>query len=212
MKLTLFTYLLFIQLIIIGQINRNIICFTPSHADQINGISLGIWNNMDNYSLEINGLNIEIIGQGWITPFLGLDDGGWVKNYRQNIKGISFGLTLLSGRINGISISPTINTTLYSNGLKIGLFNFDLNKSNGLQIGITNSNNLNCGLVIGIYNKAEKTKGVQIGLINKSENLRGFQLGLWNKNGRRSLPFINWQFKASEKDKILPTKNRLFRK
>ncbi|MDX2174640.1 MAG: hypothetical protein SFY56_16160 [Bacteroidota bacterium] len=64
MRLTLFTYLLFIQLVTIGQINRNIICFTPSHADQINGISLGIWNNMDNYSLKINGLNTEIIGQG----------------------------------------------------------------------------------------------------------------------------------------------------
>jgi hypothetical protein len=33
-------------------------------------------------------------------------------------------------------------------------------------------------------------------MFNKTLDLRGIQIGLWNKNGKRSLPLINWQFKA----------------
>jgi hypothetical protein len=53
--------------------------------------------------------------------------------------------------------------------------------------------------IAGIRNRASIARGVQIGLFNKSTELRGFQFGLWNINGRRSLPFINWQFKAKRK-------------
>jgi hypothetical protein len=97
--------------------------------------------------------------------------------------------------MNGLTISPTINTTFFLNGVKIGLFNFDLNQSNGIQLGLLNANDENNGLIIGIYNKAVKTRGLQIGLVNKSDELRGLQIGLININGTRTLPFINWRTK-----------------
>jgi hypothetical protein len=97
-----------------------------------------------------------------------------------------------------LSISPTINTTFYCNGVKVGLFNFDLNKSNGLQLGLVNANDENNGVIIGLYNKARKTRGLQIGLLNKSDELFGFQIGLINMNGTRTLPFINWSSRRKE--------------
>jgi hypothetical protein len=173
-------------------LTRNIICITPTKADRVNGLILGLWNSPKYHIQKFNGLNIELLGQGWITPFLGLDDGGYTRNRNQTINGFSFGLTLLNGQMNGITISPTFNTTFYFNGLKIGLLNFDLHKSNGLQIGLVNSNDENNGLIIGVFNKANKTKGVQFGLINKSDELHGLQIGLININDSRTLPFINW--------------------
>jgi hypothetical protein len=175
---------------------RNIICFTPTNANKINGIAIGLWNRPHSQIIQsFNGLNFEILGSGWMTPFLGLDDAGYTEHDMHKINGLSFGLTLLNGRMNGLTISPTINTTFYFNGVKIGLFNFDLNKSNGVQLGLVNVNNMNNGLIIGIYNKAIKTRGLQIGLVNKSEELLGIQIGLININRTRTLPFINWRTK-----------------
>jgi hypothetical protein len=43
--------------------------------------------------------------------------------------------------------------------------------------------------------EAKIGRGVQIALFNSSMNFKGIQIGLWNKNQKRSLPFINWNFK-----------------
>jgi hypothetical protein len=52
------------------------------------------------------------------------------------------------------------------------------------------------GLCISaLRNQAKVGRGVQIALFNSSMNFKGIQIGLWNKNQKRSLPFINWNFK-----------------
>jgi hypothetical protein len=52
------------------------------------------------------------------------------------------------------------------------------------------------GLCISaLRNQAKIGRGVQIALFNSSMNFKGIQIGLWNKNQKRSLPFINWNFK-----------------
>jgi len=188
-------FILFLSTIVLGQdssLTRNIICFTPTKANKAKGLILGLWNRPNDNHQKFNGLNFELLGSGWMTPFLGLDDGGYTRKRTQTINGLSFGLTLLHGKMNGLSISPTLNTTFYFNGFKIGLLNFDLHKSNGLQVALVNSNDENNGLIIGVFNKANKTRGIQFGLINKSDELHGLQIGLVNINDSRTLPFINW--------------------
>jgi hypothetical protein len=191
---------LLISLNLCGQdssLTRNVVCFTPTKANKINGLSIGIWNKPDYQLQRFNGVNIELLGQGWLTPFFGLDDGGFIRQTEKKhfINGVSFGLTLFNGKINGLTISPLINTTYYTNGLKISLINVDLYKVNGLQIGLLNFNEINNGLTIGIYNKANSVKGLQIGLINRTETLKGLQIGLININKSRTTILVNWRTK-----------------
>ena len=179
-------------------IKRNVFCFTPTKANKINGIAVGLWNQpQPPINQKFNGLNFEILGSGWMTPFLGMDDAGYSKHEVHEINGVSIGLTLLNGKVNGLSISPTINTTFYFNGVKVGLFNFDLYQSTGVQLGLVNSNDENKGVIIGLFNTAIKTHGLQIGLVNKSIELHGLQIGLLNINETRTLPFINWKTKRT---------------
>ncbi|MFL5762928.1 MAG: LA_2272 family surface repeat-containing protein [Bacteroidia bacterium] len=160
---------------------RNIICLTPAKAKRINGLAIGAWNPPKLFSQQCNGLNFEILGKGWLTPFLGLDDGGFVRQTRdkQVINGLSLGLTLFNGKVNGVAVSPIINTTYEVNGLKIGFVNVDLCDTRGLEIGL--------------INKADTVKGLQIGLINKAETVRGAQVGLININKSRTTLFLNWR-------------------
>ena len=186
---------------------KNFFWFTPNKVEKINGLALGlhaenikntIYNEKD--SLIINGINLEI------NPFALLSiaesdlSGPYsdsIEFYNQHLKkeiettvngGNFSAITMINeAKINGLNISGLITVVDEINGLSIsGLSNFAY-KFNGLSIGL--------------HNKATSAKGLQIGLINKSENLRGFQIGLWNKNGRKSLPFINWQFRKSKKKK-----------
>ncbi|WP_041557704.1 LA_2272 family surface repeat-containing protein [Cellulophaga algicola] len=76
------------------------------------------------------------------------------------------------------------NDVYHGNGIMVGtLFGNSTNSFNGLQISAANF-------------ISEKGTGLQIGIFNSATNFRGLQLGLWNKNSKRSLPFINWQFKT----------------
>jgi hypothetical protein len=160
---------------------RNIFCFTPAKANRINGLAIGVWNPPELFSQKCNGLNFEIAGQGWLTPFLGLDDGGLIRQTKdkQVINGLSFGLTLYNGKVNGITVSPTINTTYDVNGLKVGLVNVDLYDTRGLEIGLVN--------------KADTVRGLQIGLVNRAETVKGLQVGLVNINKSRTTLFLNWR-------------------
>lgn len=191
---------LFLSTILKGQdstLTRNTICFTPTKANKINGLAVGIWNK-PNYQLQkFNGINLELLGQGWMTPFFGLDDGGFIRQTENKhyVNGLSLGLTIFNGTVNGVTISPLINTTYYTNGLKVSFINVDLFKTNGLQLGLLNYNKINYGLTIGLYNKATDVTGLQIGLINRTENLNGLQIGLINFNKSRTTILVNWRTK-----------------
>lgn len=177
---------------------RNVFSFTPSKVNRINGLAIGLWNKPQYHKQTINGINLEFVGSGWLTPFLGLDDGGYLKKTvdRQTINGFSFGLTLMNGKVNGLAISPFINTTYYLNGLKIGLVNVDLYDAKGLQLGMVNINNINKGITLGIYNHSTEVRGLQIGLINRTQKLRGIQIGLININKSRTMILFNWRSKG----------------
>ncbi|MDC8003237.1 hypothetical protein POV27_04200 [Aureisphaera galaxeae] len=129
-------------------------------------------------------------------------------------------------RMNGIAVTGMMNLVQSGNGVFIGGFGNELYKGNGIaagfgnlgyryngiQVGILNTiKETGHGLQLGLENDSQKFNGVQfgfmnivdesmiglqIGLWNNANSLRGIQLGLWNKNGKRSLPFINWQFKG----------------
>jgi hypothetical protein len=119
-----------------------------------------------------------------------------------------FGISTMCGKVNGISAGGLLSYNLWTNGISISLINGVHNKMNGLQIGGTSTagdiNGVQIagvssaermhGLQIGAVNITEKHRGVQIGLFNKAKDLKGVQIGLWNKCGKRSLPFLNFQF------------------
>ena len=190
----------FVSTYLLGQdstLTTKIICFTPTKENKINGLTIGIRNSPDYQLQKFNGLNIELLGEGWLTPFFGLDDGGFIQKTEKNhiINGVSLGLTLFNGKVNGLTISPIINTTYYTNGLKLSIINVDLYKTNGLQIGLLNFNEIKNGLTVGIYNKATSVTGFQFGLINRTESLRGLQIGLVNINKSRTTILVNWRTK-----------------
>jgi len=173
---------------------RTVLAFTPSKANVINGIAFGLWTRPTFNYQKIRGFNIELIGSGWQTPFLSFDDGGYLRKStgKQEINGLSFGLTLLNGKVNSLAISPFINTTYYQNGLKISLLNVNLYSANGFQLGFINVNKHINGIVLGLYNKSEESKGLQLGLYNKTESSSGIQIGLININKSRTMVFFNW--------------------
>lgn len=105
--------------------------------------------------------------------------------YGRKTNGIAIaGMGMMAERMNGIMISPGSNAANKVNGIMIGgMWGNYAKQFNGIQISVENT-----VLVQG--------RGLQIGVFNKAKNFRGIQLGLWNKNEKRSLPFINWQFKS----------------
>ena len=181
---------------------KNVFWFTPCKVEKINGIALGLFsenikNNPYNEkdSLKINGLNLEInpfaiftiMNLHFVGPYpdsIEFYNEYLKKDLETTVNGINISLvnTINETELNGVNITGLITLVDEIDGLSLsGLSNFAY-KFNGASIA-------------GLYNRATIAKGVQIGLINKSANMRGIQIGLWNINGRRSLPFINWQFK-----------------
>ena len=179
-----------------AQKTNHLISFTPTKANLSYGLSIGLWN-MPNPPLNqtYNGINIELIGMGWLTPFLGLDNEQTMHKNLQKINGFSFGLTLLNDKVNGLAFSPLIATTTNCNGIQFSLINNSIGVANGLQLGLTNFGIKHNGLTIGLYNWTYESNGIQIAIFNKSKDLKGFQIGLLNINQKRTLPFINWSFK-----------------
>ena len=186
---------------------RNLIGFTPSKAQIINGIAFGGIPNVKSPksdSLKIRGINIEInpilgtMAVGYvifgtlISPFSNSTDAAELCNrnvfpdsvFSDNIKISGLNLGVLgsygAGKVKGINLSL------------IGTFGYQIN-------GLSTSIGLNLfydfnGLLIGIQNKTNKGKGIQIGLFNYCNECKGIQIGLWNKMGKRTLPFINMRF------------------
>jgi len=169
-----------------------------------NGISIGFVSGMENTKNTIsNGIRIELIGAGILIPAI---SGPMVRddNITEKINGINLSSTgtLANCTINGISAGYVGQSVYKVNGVSaIGCLNYVV-ISNGLQCAILVSDNEEMnGVQMAFINQSTTTKGIQIGAFNFSKDLRGFQFGLWNKNGKRSLPFINWQFKKG-KEKI----------
>jgi hypothetical protein len=188
---------------------RNFFWVTPSRVDEINGLALGLWPENTKRSippversLKVNGLNIEINPVMFLIiprmlasltrkdTFYRLPDS--IKYFSGNGQG------KYEAKITGVNLSffGTL-ADAQLNGLNIGGLNTQVENINGVSVsGLSNWAYAMNGICIALlYNKTVMTKGVQIGLVNKTKSLRGFQLGLWNKNEKRSLPFINWQFK-----------------
>lgn len=113
-----------------------------------------------------------------------------------HINGVTASLLLqYSIKMNGVSVSGISNLIERQNGLAMAVLSNDVFQSNGLSLSAGNYAHRLNGVQVGILNKvASSGRGIQIGLFNKATSFRGVQLGLWNKNGKRSLPFINWQF------------------
>jgi hypothetical protein len=183
----------------------------PSFAEKINGIAIGpvesiYYDNSCNDTQQIiNGVTIDLIGLGFLTPFALKDDmyndifqnredSVFVKKFlisadsnlkKEQHRPINNGLTLattgiVTGKVNGVLICGFANLTSIMNGLSICPFmNFSV---------------VNNGVSIAAVNRSYRVNGVQIGLFNRAVVLKGFQIGLWNKNLKRSLPFINWGF------------------
>ncbi|MHA3787690.1 LA_2272 family surface repeat-containing protein [Flavobacterium hauense] len=195
-------------------LHSQIFSFTPlpKKVNKVNGLALGIGQMFDeDKSATINGLNIEV--NPLIILAIGFLDPDKVPNnsINQRYNGLHLSTMGFMGGVahNGVGIS-VLSHTYSSNGLSItGFYNISKNL-NGLYIaGITNSTDKAAGLLIapvnsadvfrgfqlGIYNKSNDMAGLQIGLYNRTKNAKGLQIGLWNTNNKRSLPFINWNFK-----------------
>jgi hypothetical protein len=185
---------------------KNFFWFTPCKVEEINGIALGLFtknikNKMFNErdSLLIRGLNLKI--NPWeifflLNPQLTGPYPDSLENYNQNIK------KDWQVKINGVNISlaSTINEMRIKGFNLTGLITV-VDEIHGISIsGINNFSYIMNGVSIaGLRNRATIAKGIQIGLFNKTTQLRGFQFGLWNINGKRSLPFLNWQFKEKKR-------------
>jgi hypothetical protein len=187
---------------------RKVFWYTPCKVEEINGVALGLHaKNIKNSdlgardSLAIRGLHLEI------NPF----EVFGLPTILQNLSGpcpdsINIYNEKISSdwqvKLHGVQLSVvnTINEMRLEGVNITGAFTI-IDEIRGVSIsGINNFSYIMNGVSIaGIRNRATSAKGVQIALINKATDLHGFQFGLWNVNGQRSLPFINWQFKAKKK-------------
>lgn len=171
---------------------RNGFGFIPNKKTRkINGLAIGpVLNPYD--SIIVNGLNIEILGLGFnapvpITyiPFSDRDsiDKVFLDKQSQKINGVSLSLLghFNTAKTNGILGAVVLNRSVRVNGIAIGILGNRIIYFNGVEFAI-------------FINQTSKGRGLQVGLFNTCYDLRGIQIGLWNKNGKRSLPFINWQF------------------
>lgn len=169
--------------------------FTDNPINRTYGLSLGFWNMPVSGDLKVHGVNFELIGYGWLAPFLGMDDGNSFQTASQDINGFSIGgLTLLNIRVNGISFAPLLNVVGSNNGLQLSFFNANLSFINGVQLGVINYAQKSNGASLGLINFSRVTNGIQVGLFNKSNELHGIQIGLININQKRKIPIINWAF------------------
>ncbi|MDQ5928504.1 MAG: hypothetical protein QG594_278 [Bacteroidota bacterium] len=109
---------------------------------------------------------------------LNVSSGGFMGG--AEVRGINVSIFSAMNMMNGFSVGGILNTKTF-NGLSIS--------------GLANLSDFGNGVQIGISNVSRRHNGLQIGLFNNSKALRGMQFGLWNTNGKRKLPFFNWQFK-----------------
>ncbi|SNR22636.1 hypothetical protein [Flavobacterium sp. ov086] len=186
-------------------------------VNKVNGFALGVghYENKNIKLQAINGLNVEAsplsvalftisINVPFESLFVGINDNvisnvaffddctdTYIRVNGLNISSGGFtggaelrgmNISIISGmnKMNGFSVGGILNTKSFS-GVSIS--------------GLANISDYGNGIQIGTSNVSRQHKGIQIGLFNNSKDLRGMQFGLWNTNGKRKLPFFNWQFR-----------------
>lgn len=186
---------------------RNVVWFSPTRANTINGISLSSLSSdmfYENDSVKINGLNIEADPVAFMVVPYAIGGALNVLKERRDSNDRRMVFEEMdqsykaTNQVNGLSISLFGITNRNYNGIAVnGLINFGT-KLNGISIGgVMNSFYQLKGISIaGIGNYANKGMGIQIGLINRCVECKGIQIGLLNKMGKRTLPFINMRFKS----------------
>jgi len=210
MKRLLIIFLILINLQVFGQHNKSrpIIWYIPSIHTNINGLAVGfIINSLKDTvpisATVVNGLNIELIGLGLFLPLAPSSpiyceaDSFYCRT--KNLDSVVNSYNLAKYKINGISLSAggLGGQDIQINGINLSGINTLTGKTNGFSAcALININGVVNGVSIGgLVSNTIQTKGLQIGLFTKTKRLRGFQIGLWNVNEKRSLPFINWNFK-----------------
>jgi hypothetical protein len=186
-------------------------------VNKVNGFALGVghYENAKINLQTINGLNVEASPLSAVlftisinVPFesflVGINDNvisnvAFFDDYKATYIRIN-GLNISSGGFTGGAELRGVNVSIISgmnkmNGFSIGGI-LNTKSFSGVSIsGLANISDSGNGIQIGPSNVSRKHDGIQIGLFNNSKDLRGMQFGLWNTNGKRKLPFINWQFK-----------------
>ena len=187
--------------------------------EKVNGFVFGVGHydgprikqqTINGVNLEASPLSLALISFGINIPFEGIFAGlndKFFKNtflsdlnertkFKVNGLNVSSGGFMSNASVSGVNISILTGIN-QMNGVSINGSVIGTKKFNGVCIsGIANITHYGNGVQIALSNVSRSHNGAQIGLFNNSKNLRGIQLGLWNKNGKRSLPFINWQFKS----------------
>ncbi len=185
-----------------GQITRYAIWFTPTHVNKINGIDIGLYTKNLNSdaseagSLTVNGLSVEANPIALGILLITIDKGfvGDNADNEQAYKEKPFDNSPVY--INGINMSFCTLNNMSLRGLNVSCSTTLVDEVYGVSLSpLSNFSYIMNGFTLAAYNRATRSRGLQIGLYNKTTDMRGIQIGLWNKNGRRSLPFINWQFK-----------------
>lgn len=185
---------------------------------KVNGFVLGVGHydgqrlkmqKINGFNLEASPISLALISFGINIPFeglvVGLNDSTLQSSSYSNsdeptiliINGvnISSGGFMSGAEVNGVNIS-VLTYVNKMNGLSINGSVIGTNKFSGLCVSsIANVSNYGNGVQIAFSNVSRNHNGIQIGLFNYSKNLRGMQFGFWNTNGKRKLPFLNWQFR-----------------
>lgn len=165
----------------------------PDNVVEFNSFNLRCPNEI------VNGINLSA-GTNSFININGITLSGISQSLKKS-NGISIaGLASGSFRNNGIQIAGGGTSSVFSNGIIASYISSSVHKGNGIQISsfneYVNFRGLQVGIVNDIYGISERFSGLQIGLYNCTKKLKGVQLGLINKNEKRTLPLINWQFKA----------------
>jgi hypothetical protein len=176
-----------------------------SRNSTINGLAIGFqpvrWRGAT--ILNINGISISasptdplfaliaLLGSTYLEPKWSTypkDDFSCRDLYpaadtagKSAFNGLVLGCVTPGVNSNGVNVSAIMNVSQTMNGLSVaGLFNHHYSFK-----GV---------LIAGLRNKTTRGKGVQIGLLNRCKEGKLVQIGLLNKIGKRTIPFINFQF------------------
>jgi hypothetical protein len=141
-----------------------------SRATQINGLSLNIWGENPQSSLNL----------------------GFVNGSTGNSQGLAWGLANYSDSYTGVAWGLVNISRERFFGWQHGVINFSQGTFTGLQSGWINVAQEFHGLQWGVVNYAEDLRGVQVGLVNIARNNPWFK-ELPDKFAT-GFPIVNWSF------------------
>jgi len=141
-----------------------------SRTTQVNGLSLNIWGENPQYSLNI----------------------GFVNGSTGDSKGLAWGLANYADSYTGVAWGVVNFSREKFFGWQHGVVNFSQGTFTGLQTGCINVAQEFHGLQWGVVNYAENLQGVQVGLVNIARNNPWFS-ELPDKFAT-GFPIVNWSF------------------